>query len=262
MTDTSVIGSTCFTFPLQSFLEAKAAFNHRRSTHKIHFSSSSQDSVWNTLAPDFSLHRWKPCPPVRNSRESMKPKLKISYAKESYDSQKWDVELNYALEKDIYPKLKFSRSIRPFTAKILFVKCGSFKPGPYKMPKPHDFRGLTPTNERTLPEFITIYERDPMNINFLKKTRQQIWGTNCDEIILRKLPHSFLKPLKQGEKWEKNLYLPREPYPNREKCFTRHRLQFRDPHEVFLDKVGEKLEVMWKAQQKRETHLSRRNTCA
>ncbi|CAH8514729.1 unnamed protein product [Heterobilharzia americana] len=266
--DTLIMASTCFTFQLQSLLEAKVTYNKIRSAHKIHFPDFSQDCLWNTPAPDFSLYKW-------NSRESMKPKSKESQKREGKNTENWSVESNdYSLNREIHPKLKFIRAIRPFTAKILFVRCGSFKPGPYTMPKPHDYRGLTPTNESKCPKFITSYEKDPMNINFLKKRQQSkhnhdyygltniVWGINCDETIIRKVPQSFLKPLEQSEKWNKKLYLPSEPYPNREKCFTRHQLQFRDPHEVFLDKVGEKLETLWKRQRDRTAHLSRRTTVA
>ncbi|CAH8532612.1 unnamed protein product [Schistosoma bovis] len=220
MSENIVTNFPCFTFPLQSFIEAKVSFNKRSSTHKLHLPAPSPKCLWNIPAPDFSLYRWEPNPPKRNSRQSIKPE-RIKTVKQENDSVDNKImESTGEHDRETIPRLKFVRYMRPYTAKILFVKCGSFKPGPYIMPKPHDHRGLTPTNESKHPKFITTYEKDPMNLNFLKKTRQQIWGTNCENTVVRKLPSSFLKPLKHHKKWEKELYLPKDPYPNREKCFT------------------------------------------
>ncbi|KAK4472057.1 hypothetical protein MN116_005431 [Schistosoma mekongi] len=261
MPDTKRPNPPCFTFPLQSFVEAKVSLNQRRGTRKIHLSTPISNCLWSIPAPDFSLYKWKSHPPVRNSRESMKPERIKTMKQESDKNVNRLTESNCSQDKVINSRLKFVRSIRPFTAKILFVKYGSFKPDPYVLPKPYDHRGLTPTNESEHPTFITAYDKDPMKLNLLKRTRQQIWGTNCDGIILRKLPNSFVKPLKQNKQWEKDLYLPKDPYPNREKCYTRHRLQFRDSHEVFLDKVSTKLEILWKSRNC-SNELFRKNTVA
>ncbi|CAH8494479.1 unnamed protein product [Schistosoma turkestanicum] len=261
MPDAIVINIPRSTFPLKSFFEAKFSFNKRSGTQKLQWPTPPPNCLWNVPAPDFSLYKWEPLPPERNTRESMKPMRTKIVKQEKVNDDKKISESTDVHNKEKSPRLKFVRSMRPYTAKILFVRRGSFKPGPYIMPKPYDHRGLTPTNESKHPKFITAYERDPMNLNFLKRTRQQIWGTNCDNTVLRKLPNSFVKPLKQGEKWVKDLYLPKDPYPNREKCFTRHRLQFRDPHEVFLDRVTTQLQILWK-NRNQTVPVARRNTFA
>uniref|UniRef100_A0A5K4FDQ8 Embryonic stem cell-specific 5-hydroxymethylcytosine-binding protein n=1 Tax=Schistosoma mansoni TaxID=6183 RepID=A0A5K4FDQ8_SCHMA len=143
MSETIVTDFPCFTFPLRSFIEAKVSFNRRSGTHKLHFPDPSPKCSWNIPAQDFSLYKWEPNPPERNSRKSIKPE-RIKTVKQDNDNDDNKItESTGEHDRETIPRLKFVRSMRPHTAKILFVKCGSFKPGPYIMPKPHDHRGVS-----------------------------------------------------------------------------------------------------------------------
>ncbi|TKS82607.1 hypothetical protein D9C73_016716 [Collichthys lucidus] len=63
---------------------------------------------------------------------------------------------------------KFIASYRPSDAlqsDLMFVKAGKYPTGPYKNPKPHDFRPL----DEDLPDIVTTYERDPGNLKLKLK---------------------------------------------------------------------------------------------
>ncbi|KAI9533137.1 hypothetical protein NQZ68_025531 [Dissostichus eleginoides] len=63
---------------------------------------------------------------------------------------------------------KFLTSYRPpdsLESELMFVKTGKYLCGPYKNPKPHNFR---PLNEDH-PDIVTTYERDPGNLHLKLK---------------------------------------------------------------------------------------------
>ncbi|CAH8633753.1 unnamed protein product [Dicrocoelium dendriticum] len=132
-------------------------------------------------------------------------------------------------------------SSRPFTAKKEFVKYGRLQLDAYKDPKPYDHRGLIPPKQLGLPEFNTVLEPDPLKLKFLNRTRPKIWGGLNTSYSTKYTSSSTIPPLKPPPKWTVELYLDPEPFPLRPCEFTRHRLQFRDPHELFLERVETEL---------------------
>ncbi|TPP67856.1 hypothetical protein FGIG_02422, partial [Fasciola gigantica] len=68
---------------------------------------------------------------------------------------------------------------------------------------------------------------------------------NVTRTRLRNLPTYFVKPIKNPPKWERQLMLPSEPFPNYPQEYTRYRLQIRHPHDVFLDRVADQLRILW-----------------
>lgn len=51
--------------------------------------------------------------------------------------------------------------------------------------------------------------------------------------------------LKQPPKWERQLHLPRGPYPTKAQHTTRHRPLDRSPHSAFMERVEHKLTHQW-----------------
>ncbi|KAF7248006.1 hypothetical protein EG68_09725 [Paragonimus skrjabini miyazakii] len=243
-----------FDFDSQIKFTAKKALKRERSLQTLPPAISEQPGLWDWPAPDISFQAWRSHPLVRNSQEAIKPENYRCRAdqqgSQTLDGDRPDdvrisLETSTRTRDENLPFITNIRNLRPFTAKIQFVRNGMYKPGSYQRPKPFDHRGLIPLEQLGLKEFRTNFEHDPMKLKFLLKTRPQIWGNAQASGISSEQYGSFISPLRQPSKWIKDIYLENERFINRSNEFTRFRLPGRDPHIVFLNRVASELEAVW-----------------
>ena len=144
------LGVKPFGFESRTSHDATEGLTINRSQNFVPFIPEIDDNIWKRPPPDFRPQCFAPRPPKRNSRDSMKPWL--------YKSESDDVYEEYVRkQKDrvTLPHIARSRTLdeeEPFVtrfklldshgAKLVYPREGMYKPGPYKMPKPHDFRGV------------------------------------------------------------------------------------------------------------------------
>ncbi|KAK5862121.1 hypothetical protein PBY51_017550 [Eleginops maclovinus] len=124
----------------------------------------------------------------------------------------------------------------------MFVKTGKYLCGPYKNPKPHNFR---PLNE-DLPDIVTTYERDPGNLHLKLKHLDIIQNTTTKSDLTSRGTKKGMDTYKPAEpRWDVKLILPPLLWPPKSASYTRHRRR-RGAYSAFLDRVEEKLSRSWK----------------
>jgi hypothetical protein len=114
--------------------------------------NDNSNDIWNYKPVDFTMKLYHPKPPLRNSKESMKPWLyQTEYEKNK--EPKVNEELKEEKEEEERGKRlavnNFNatfRLITPSKARALAAKTKLVKEIPYKNPKPHDFRGVCHLN--------------------------------------------------------------------------------------------------------------------
>ncbi|KAM6910419.1 uncharacterized protein C7orf78 homolog [Xenentodon cancila] len=140
---------------------------------------------------------------------------------------------------------KFIVSQRPpdaLEAELMFVRTGKYPSGPYKNPRPHDFRPL----DEDLPEISAACDRDPGNLNFKLKHLDTLRTTRSEMDFRSGLTKTRMDTYKPAEpKWDSALILPPLPWPPKSPSYTRHRRR-RGAYAAFLDRVEEKLRRSWK----------------
>ncbi|KAB5550531.1 hypothetical protein PHYPO_G00054770 [Pangasianodon hypophthalmus] len=98
---------------------------------------------------------------------------------------------------------------------LQFVKLGQFPCGPYKNPKPHDFR---PCDEN-LPDMVTSIAKDPGNLNlktpFLGARIQPEANPPKGEPARNMITFKPAEP-----KWDARLILPKSPWPPMSATYT------------------------------------------
>ena len=104
------------------------------------------NNIWKRPPPDFRPQVYAPKPPKRNSRDAVKPwKYGTKPGEKEEVTREESVKLPLILQaksQDENPFVTHFNILDPYQAKILGAKYGSYKPGAYKMPQPHDFRGV------------------------------------------------------------------------------------------------------------------------
>ncbi|XP_078056617.1 putative uncharacterized protein C7orf78 homolog [Mustelus asterias] len=136
----------------------------------------------------------------------------------------------------------------PFEANIMFVKYGKYKAGAFKDSKPHDFRQY----DTNIPNFVTSFDRDPFNLKLKSKNLntahkllpdiKQLKGT-CSQRFETHKPQEL--------KWDPQLSLRRETWPQKSASYTRH-WRNRGAHSVFMDRVEEKVTKLWQNEQQQQ----------
>lgn len=127
------------------FLESK------RARDKMNLEEDMKKRTpWDIRPPDFALQIYQPKPPKRNSRHAMLPGYnEDEWNKNAKETRRQRVEFErIPLPKILQPaaldKAPFSTQFRipdSHAAKIMFVRDGIHKRGPYTTPGPHAFRG-------------------------------------------------------------------------------------------------------------------------
>lgn len=233
---------------------------------KVQFSANKELSIRRSKAvvqpspvPDNDIWRRKPLDfSVRLYRSLQLPKQTAEYEKEEVDTRSrirlWETVSELCrLQGELFPDLIGRREppklqtrfphIGPYEASLMFVKNGKFPSGPYKDPKPHDFRQY----ETGIPDFVTTYERDPSDLKLKSQALNTVHGLpplNSKQQGIRSERITTFKP--QELKWDSKLILPNDSYPPKSASFTRHRRR-RGAYSALLDRVEEKLTKTWHA---------------
>ncbi|XP_077160606.1 putative uncharacterized protein C7orf78 homolog [Paroedura picta] len=145
--------------------------------------------------------------------------------------------------------------IGPYEAQLMFVKKGKFKCGRYQDPKPHDFRQY----ETGLPDFVTSYARDPLNLKFKSQHLSTVYGLQPLREEKRGSKERFITHKPRELKWDSKLILPKEPWPAKPCTFTRYKDQ-RRAHSAFIERVEEVLSKLWQEKAKQKQDESRKLT--
>ncbi|XP_048367778.1 uncharacterized protein LOC125441300 [Sphaerodactylus townsendi] len=143
--------------------------------------------------------------------------------------------------------------IGPYEAQLMFVKKGKFKSGKYQDPKPYDFRQF----ETSIPDFVTSYARDPLNLKFKTQHLSTVYGLQPLKEEKRGSKGRFITHKPRELKWDSKLILPKEPWPARPCSFTRHKDQ-RRAHSAFIERVEEVLSKLWQQKAKQKQKESRK----
>eukprot|EP00057_Strongylocentrotus_purpuratus_P006062 XP_011660536.1 PREDICTED: uncharacterized protein LOC763406 [Strongylocentrotus purpuratus] len=131
------------------------------------------EDIWKRPPPDFTLQRYMPKPPKRNTRESMQPWRWGTLPGEKKIAQTIAEKPTVTLPKILQPPRPKSRKILTRfkipdsdEARKVAVKQLVHHKEKFENPQPHDFRQYPPLGPLGLPEFVTSEERDPYNIKF------------------------------------------------------------------------------------------------
>uniref|UniRef100_UPI003AAF436A putative uncharacterized protein C7orf78 homolog n=1 Tax=Centroberyx gerrardi TaxID=166262 RepID=UPI003AAF436A len=208
--------------------------------------SENQVDVWSIKPPDFSPKLYRCLTVPQKKSRNTRPDLAMPPPSET----------ERRLEKRAVPKFlleshkrtdapEFVTSYRPPDAsesRLMFVKTGTYPSGPYKNPKPHNFRPL----DEDLPNIVTASERDPANLSFKSKhldiirTTRSESGFSSKDTMMRMDTHKPAEP-----RWEARLILPELPWPPKSASYTRHQRR-RGVYSAFMDRVEEKLSRSWR----------------
>nr|XP_046255015.1 uncharacterized protein si:dkey-30e9.6 isoform X2 [Scatophagus argus] len=241
-----------FLNPLSSFrFEDKIKFSAsqhlsfaRSKWFTIHETESQSDER-SIKPPDFSLklYRSLTVPPKRET----KAHSKVAVPRHNETKRGTGTFL---------PKVLHERHHREETAEFItsfrcpdtlecdlkFVKTGKYPSGPYKNPKPHNFRPL----DVDLPDIVTTYERDPGNLKLKLKHLDILLTTRSESDFSSADAKMRMDTFKPAEpRWDARLVLPQPPWPPKSASYTRHQRR-RGAYSAFLDRVEEKLSRSWK----------------
>ncbi|XP_013399263.1 uncharacterized protein LOC106165560 [Lingula anatina] len=252
-TVTSTLGLVPFGFESRTSFDADETLQRLRSERYVFKPPPKEFDIWKKPPPDFRAQCYEPNPPKRCSRESMKPWRYGTFP--GQPKPKIDREKDKPLPQVLRPKRERSAKLvtafripDAWEAKRVFPTTGQYEAGVYEPPKPHDHRGLPPIKTLGLDEFDVYYDKDPYNIYFKTKTLNIIHG--LDTVPLRDLSgEKMAPPAKYGPKWEKELILPTEPYPNKHCETTRHRRLRRSVQSALYERIENKLNAQWAKEQ-------------
>ncbi|XP_041798200.1 uncharacterized protein si:dkey-30e9.6 [Chelmon rostratus] len=237
------LSSVCFEDKLK--FSASQKLSVARSKWFTLSEAESQSDVWSIKPPDFSLKLYTSLSVPQKTERKTHSGLAVPPPDET--KRRTGIFraklLHESYQREDPPK--FITSYRPpdaLESELMFVKTGKYHSGPYKNPKPHNFRPL----DEDLPGIVTTYERDPGNLN-LKLKHLDIIGTTRSEsdfrsrdVKTRMDTHKSAQP-----KWDARLILPQPPWPPKSASYSRHRRR-RGAYSAFLDRVEDKLSRSWK----------------
>ncbi|XP_034067402.1 uncharacterized protein si:dkey-30e9.6 [Gymnodraco acuticeps] len=206
--------------------------------------TESHSDVW-IKPPDFSLklYRSLSVPQKEERKTHSNPAVPPSSKAQRKTGTFLPRVLHEGFRREESPK--FLTSYRPpdsLESELMFVKTGKYLCGPYKNPKPHNFR---PLNE-DLPDIVTTYERDPGNLHFKLKHLDIIQNTTTRSDLTSSDTEKGMDTYRAAEpRWDARLILPPLLWPPKSASYTRHRCR-RGAYSAFLDRVEEKLSRSWK----------------
>ncbi|XP_063735717.1 uncharacterized protein si:dkey-30e9.6 [Eleginops maclovinus] len=206
--------------------------------------TASHSEVWSIKPPDFSLKLYRSLSVQKEERKKhSNPAVSPSSKTQTKTVAFLPTVLHESFRKEESPK--FITSYRPpdsLESELMFVKTGKYLCGPYKNPKPHNFR---PLNE-DLPDIVTTYERDPGNLHLKLKHLDIIQNTTTKSDLTSRGTKKGMDTYKPAEpRWDVKLILPPLLWPPKSASYTRHRRR-RGAYSAFLDRVEEKLSRSWK----------------
>ncbi|XP_051813006.1 uncharacterized protein si:dkey-30e9.6 isoform X1 [Acanthochromis polyacanthus] len=223
---------------------ASQELSFTRSTFFKLAETESQSNVWSIKPPDFSLKLYR-CMSGSQKKEG-KTKTKLTVPQCGETKRRTGIFLPNVVhvnpERKDPPKFITSyRALDALESELMFVKTGKYNSGPYKNPKPHNFRPV----DEDLPDIITAYERDPGSLHLKLASLDTLWPTRSETDFNCRATKTQMNTYKPPEpKWDPELILPPLPWPPKSASFTRHRRR-RGAYSAFLDRVEEKLCRQW-----------------
>lgn len=252
-------------FESKTLLDAFGDLLVERSQHFTTAPPPLNRDIWKRKPPDFTPRVYDPKPPKRNSREAIQPWKYFSASDQRMLERKAAAsdgeecclpqifrdtatgDANDANKCDEF--VTRFKTIGQFDAKVLFVRHGMRRRSAYRMPKPHDFRGLPPIESLGLPEFSTQYERDPYNLKFNKENPKNVLGWSLPQPTSSFDPGSSVSPLTPQPKWDRNLILPKTQWPNKYAAYTRHRRWDRSAQSAKMERIEQQLTEQWRREE-------------
>ncbi|XP_030846798.1 uncharacterized protein LOC763406 [Strongylocentrotus purpuratus] len=210
------------------------------------------EDIWKRPPPDFTLQRYMPKPPKRNTRESMQPWRWGTLPGEKKIAQTIAEKPTVTLPKILQPPRPKSRKILTRfkipdsdEARKVAVKQLVHHKEKFENPQPHDFRQYPPLGPLGLPEFVTSEERDPYNIKFKTENVDIVYGLPPQLSDRFNGDQMGRDVLKQPPKYEQHLLHPTGKWPSPSGEFSRYRARNRSPTTVLMDNVEETLTKKW-----------------
>lgn len=246
--------------------DADKALIHTRSQSYSAPPPRPDKDIWKRLPPDFRYVVYDPKPPKRNTVDSQQPWLygTIPGQREKVTRERGTLMPLLFRKRPSSPTHLVTRFhiARPFTAKKQFVSEGMNPPGEYEAPKPHDFRQYPPLKSLGLDEFETSYERDPYGIHFKTDRLNTIHGLHLGQAGRDMATgRQMAPPMSAKPKWDKNLIIEKNQWPQKPAAFTRHRLRNRNQYSAFMERAERNLAHNWSLEkQEFESSLQRSNT--
>lgn len=142
----SSLGIVPFGFHAKTSFDASEGLTVIRSKSFVHSFKKIDRDIWKRHPPNLSLPEFDPKPPKRNTIDSTQPWRYGTIPGERTIIKRIKnnaIPRMLVPPKEELPLFRTSfRMERPFTAKLKFSREGSYHPGFYEAPKPHDFRGV------------------------------------------------------------------------------------------------------------------------
>ncbi|KAM9469515.1 LOW QUALITY PROTEIN: uncharacterized protein C7orf78 homolog [Clarias gariepinus] len=222
------------------FIASQNLITSRSRNHTLLLPAAAVRHVdlWEIKPPDFSPKLYRTLSLPRIKKKTIDPAILKEGLKEISQSLDKMPPVMWSKQKQKRNTPVFVSSYKPLgllESQLQFVKFGQFSNGPYKNPKPHNFR---PCDEN-LPDMVTSIEKDSGKLNLKTQFLQE-----------RELNY-FLKPSKKmitfkpaEPKWDARLILPNSTWPSTSATYTRHRRR-RGMYSAFIDRVEDKLTRSW-----------------
>ncbi|XP_072179326.1 putative uncharacterized protein C7orf78 [Diadema setosum] len=254
---TTIMNPAEVSFIDKSKFQARHDLLTTRSDSYLIRPAEEPEDIWKRPPPDFTLQRYMPKPPKRNTRESMQPWRWDCYPgvkKEEKVADKTTVTLPKILQPPRPRSRKMLTKFRiadPDAARKQAVKELMHAQERYENPKPHDFRQYPPLGPLGLPEFLTHKESDPYNIRFKTKNIDIVYGLPPELSDRFNGIQMGRDVLVQPPKFDSSLMHPKGKWPSPSGEFSRYRQRNRSPTTVLMDNVEETLTKRW-AKEKEE----------
>nr|XP_054767825.1 uncharacterized protein LOC129275075 [Lytechinus pictus] len=249
---TSVLNHGTVTLSDKSKYQAGQDLLVTRSDSYLIRPSEKLDDIWKRPPPDFTLQRYMPKPPKRNTRESMQPWRWGTFPGEKKVAQTTTEKPTVTLPKILQPPRPRSRKILTRfnipdsdQARKEAVKTLVHPKETFENPQPHDFRQYPPLGPLGLPEFLTASDKDPYNIKFKTDNMDIVYGLPpplSDRFNGIQIGQDVLK---QPPKFEQHLHHPKGKWPSPSGEFSRYRARNRSPTTVLMDNVEDTLTQKW-----------------
>lgn len=200
---------------------------------------------WSIKAPDFTpkLYRSIGLPQIKGQN------IQLVKSKDNLEDKPIFKKKINKLSTSMFPELEQKRcKTKPFItcykppdsleSKVLLVRAGKYPLGPYKDPKPHNFR---PCAEGK-PDIITTLKKDPGGLIFKSQYLIRTVTESQHELnISHREKMSRMDTFRPADlKWDPRLILPKVPWPPKSASYTRHRRR-RGAYSALMDRIEEKL---------------------
>ncbi|XP_043545782.1 uncharacterized protein si:dkey-30e9.6 [Chiloscyllium plagiosum] len=232
-----------FGFSQKNKFAARQSLAVTRGKTNVHPKPVPAPSVWNRKPPNFS-------PQFYTSSTILDENTARKKVNMSKDFKKVETRTKVRFP-EVVPKKQISnfvcrfKVLDPFEAKILFVKNGKYASGVFKDSKPHDFRQY----ETNIPDFMTKFDRDILNLKFESKNVNIVHDLLQESKQIKDArSQSFITHKPQERKWDSELILRKQSWPQKSASYTRYR-RGRGAYTALMDRVEEKLTKLWQKEQ-------------